>query len=241
MSIEEIQRESLSQQTKEILQQQQKIIQKTETIEKIRSLLNRIGEDEAIHFDTTMWNLQTRFGEEVYGGESTLRKIKEEFPRLYANIHKHANKVIEILQIFETTNDKRLTSLEQTTLRNRKKIYSIITNLTIEQWVISRTEAIANLASLIIHSPYQTTDIALKKAAEIEESYMREFKEMEKISDQRVEREIKRKHKEGRVNYHPVSVSEDFSISEGFYEKSVPEIRWSSSCQVFYYEEDYYD
>ena len=54
MSIEEIQRESLSQQTKEILQQQQKIIQKTETIEKIRSLLNRIGEDEAIHFDTTM-------------------------------------------------------------------------------------------------------------------------------------------------------------------------------------------
>jgi hypothetical protein len=51
MSIEQIQETLIIQQTEEILKQQQKIIQKSETIEKIKDLLGLVEDNEEIYFD----------------------------------------------------------------------------------------------------------------------------------------------------------------------------------------------
>jgi len=228
MSIEQIQETLIIQQTEEILKQQQKIIQKSETIEKIKDLLGLVEDNEEIYFDEVTPGIHDSSWEYIYWGK-LFEDMKKDFPRLYSSIKRTSDNVLPILQTFEAKNEKRLEELEKSTQRNRKKLFSILWSIARENSTETKEEWVINLANAMIHSPNQSFFYARKKAIEMEELTKKKIEEPEAIFRNIPDNFPKQREKIIERNL------EDFGTIY------VPEMFSFTKCEIFYYEEDYYD
>ena len=212
------------------LKGQKQNIQKSETLEKIYNLLDEL--EETKEKDINIIYFEQLWEEYITWSDEVLQDIRKSFPRLFSRIKKNPTDVLPILQKFSTTKEKRSETIDKTTNKIRRKIYDIITENIKKNWVDIQEQSIKNLVNLLIHSPEQSVDIIIKKAREMEKIFNKKIEEPDPIFINKPE---KRKIQEEELDYSPQIITNSRK------ELVIPELTKFATCQIFYYEEDYYD
>jgi hypothetical protein len=152
-------------------------------------------------------------------------------------MRKNADNIVPILQEFETKKEHHQKTIEKDTKKVRKVLYAIVDDTIQQNKLEIRKLSRDNLINILINSPQQDIQIALKKTREIENKHLTTQPEHERIESNETQETLFEKEKKriSQLIYFPTHFSEAAPT------KDIPEIPYSTTCQIFYYEEDYYD
>jgi len=225
MSIKNLPENKVIEQTKDIITNQQKNLKRLYILENIKKVLEKT-EDDSIIFDEGLYEFSSWNWEYLPTDSDFIRSIKSNHPKLYSEIKKNKKDISSLLQNFINTHE---INIETITEKNRKKLFSMLQSIAREDQIETTEASLTNLANAMIHSPNQSFFYARKKAIEMEELMKKKIEEPDTIFKNSPDNVPKQRGKTMERNL------------ENFETIYVPEMLSFTKCEVFYYEEDYYD